>query len=124
MDSDTIYRNALALEDQGNHGDALALYEALTTDSSDPRYHVAHGVCLQRLGRWNESVAALTRGVELRPHYCLGDARLFLADSFLKCGRRQDAIAQWKIVAAMEPGYPSYEKVPDDAKRMLELHGA
>lgn len=124
MDHDAIYRDARALEDQGKHSDALVHYKALTADSSDPRYHIAYGVCLQRLGLWGESIGPLTRGVELKPYYCLGDARLFLAESLLRCGRKKDAVVQWRIVAAMEPEYPSYQEVPNEAKRMLELHDA
>jgi tetratricopeptide (TPR) repeat protein len=117
MDSETIYRNALALEEEGKHNDAVILYKELTASSTDPRFHIAFGVCLQRLGHWEESIKHLAHGIELKPHYCEGDARLFLAESLLKSGHKKQAIAQWTIVAAMEPEYPSYQWVPDEAKR-------
>ncbi len=61
-------------------------------------------------------------GVDLKPHYCEGDARLFLADSLLQLGLKRKAIEQWQLVAAMAPQYPGYEAVSEEAKRKLGEH--
>ena len=124
MDTERLYREASELDHSGNHGAAVKLYKQLAVDSDDPRHFIAYGVCLQRLGHWTESVKQLEHGITLKPHYCEGDARLFLAESLLKAGRKKDAITQWKLVADMEPEYPSYEAVPNEAKKRLAQIGA
>jgi tetratricopeptide (TPR) repeat protein len=124
MNADETYKEAQALEADGKHGKAAAVYEKLIKLAEDPRYYIAYGVCLQRLGHWEESVKQLQRGVDLKPHYCEGDARLFLAESLLQSGQKKRAIEQWKLVAVMEPEYPSYKAVPNEAKQKLREHNA
>jgi tetratricopeptide (TPR) repeat protein len=124
MSTESIYAKAHELQTQGKYGEAVALYKELVKQAQDPRFYIAYGVCLQALGHWQESVKQLQRGIDLKPHYCEGDARLFLAESLLQSGQRKKAIEQWKLVAAMEPEYPSYEAVPNEAKRKLGEHAA
>ena len=90
MSSEAMYNEARQLEKAGELGKAVAIYKKLIAESEDPRYHIALGVCLQRLAHWSESIRHLQHGIALKPHYCEG-ARLFLAESLLKVGR-------WKIV--------------------------
>jgi hypothetical protein len=40
----------------------------------------------------------------------------------LQSGQKKKAIEQWKLVAAMEPEYPSYEAAPNEATRKLGEH--
>lgn len=124
MDAEATYVEATELEAAGKHVQAVALYRRLVAQSEDPRFCIAFGVCLQHLGHWQESVRQLQRGIALKPRYGEGDARLFLAESLLKAGRKKAAIEQWKLVAAREPEYPSYEALPDEARRRLAEHGA
>jgi len=119
MSAEAIYKQAQELVAAGRHGDAVSLYKELIALAADPRFHIAFGVCLQRLGHWQESAKQLQRGIDLKPHYCEGDARLFLAESLLQSGQKKKAIEQWKLVATMEPEYPSYEAVPNEAKKRL-----
>ena len=119
MDAEALYKEARVLEQQGKHSKALIIYSKLTKAFTDPRFFIAYGVCLQKLGHWEQSVRQLEKGISLKPHYCEGDARLFLAESYLKIGKMQKAIEQWRIVERMEPEYPSYEHVPNEAKQML-----
>jgi tetratricopeptide (TPR) repeat protein len=122
MNTEASYTKAQDLQSQGMHAEAAAVYQRLVQQSEDPRYLVAYGVCLQQLGRWKESLRFLQRGVDLKPHYGEGDARLLLADSLFRVGMKKKAVEQWKLLAAMEPEYPSYEAVPDEAKRKLREH--
>lgn len=122
MNNETLYAQACALEADGKHGDAVVIYKQLSKCSVDPRVHIAYGVCLQRLGHWQESVKHLQHGIDLKPHYCEGDARLFLAESLLHTGQKSLAIQQWRLVSSMQPEYPSYGAVPDEAKKMLKKH--
>lgn len=122
MKPEELYKNAVLLEEQRKFSEAVKIYKKLISLESDPRYFIAFGVCLQQLGHWKESVKQLEAGLLLKPHYCEGDARLFLAESYLKLGKKKKAIEQWRIVENMEPEYPSYEKVPEEAKRMLQKY--
>lgn len=122
MKPEELYKNAVLLEEQRKFSEAVKIYKKLISLESDPRYFIAFGVCLQQLGHWKESVKQLEAGLLLKPHYCEGDARLFLAESYLKLSKKKKAIEQWRIIENMEPEYPSYEKVPEEAKRMLQKY--
>ena len=119
MNTQVTYTQAQELEAAGKHGEAAAIYKELVKLSEDPRIFIAYGACLQRLGHWQESIKNLQRGIDLKPHYCEGDARLFLAESLLQVGKKKEAIQQWKFVASMQPEYPRYEAVPNEAKKRL-----
>lgn len=96
MDKETLYKQAIALEQKGKHSEALPIYSKLIVSSGDPRYFISYGVCLQKLGHWEQSLKPLLKGVSLKPHYCEGDARLFLAETFIKLGKKGKAVEQWK----------------------------
>ena len=55
---------------------------------------MAYGYCLQRLNHWEQSVLVFERTIELKPHYCEGDTRLALADSYIKTNQKKKAITQ------------------------------
>jgi len=93
-------------------------------DPSDARYQISLGVCLLQLRHWDEAVKALSRGVELKPHYAEADARLFLAEALANAGDLARAQEQLKVVASMEPSYPSYDKPMAEAKKRLASVGA
>lgn len=122
MNPEDLYRQAQALQSSGEHGKAAKVYKQLVAATSDARFHIAYGACLQQLRHWQESILQFQRGIDLRPAYAEGDARLMLAASFLEAGQRLKAIEQWRIVASMPPAYPSYESVPDAAKALLARH--
>jgi Flp pilus assembly protein TadD len=115
-------REALALDEEGEHAASLRIVKDMAVGCTDPRVFVAYGMSLQGLGHWKEAATQFQRALDLKPHYCEGDTRLFLADALLKSGRKKEAMAQWKIVAAMKPEYPSYEAVPNEAKLRLAEH--
>lgn len=123
MSAEATYIEAQELEAAGKHGEAAGLYRELVRLEKDPRFHIAFGLCLQRLGHWHESARQLQRGIDLKPHYGEADARLFLAESLLKAGQKKKAIEQWKFVAAMRPEYPSYEAIADEARKRLAENG-
>ena len=122
MSAEDMYKQALALEEDGDPSGAVSIYNKLIKLKEDPRFHIAFGACLQKLKHWEQSIAHLEKGIALKPDYCEGDARLLLAESYLNAGRKKNAIEQWKIVAEIEPEYPSYEEVPNEAKRLLAKH--
>jgi tetratricopeptide (TPR) repeat protein len=122
MDNESIYKKTQELESAGDYGEAAALFKKLVTLAVDARYHIAYGHCLQRLKHWKESAAQLAIGIELKPHYAEGDARLMLAQALFELGKKAKAIEQWRIVAGMSPDYPSYDAVPNEAKAMLIKH--
>jgi|RhiMethySRZTD1v2_1073278.scaffolds.fasta_scaffold05822_12 hypothetical protein len=72
MSSEAMYNEARQLEKAGELGKAVAIYKKLIAESEDPRYHIALGVCLQRLAHWSESIRHLQHGIALKPHYCEG----------------------------------------------------
>tara|TARA_B100000745_G_scaffold296180_1_gene241211 strand:+ start:1086 stop:1475 length:390 start_codon:yes stop_codon:yes gene_type:complete len=110
------------LENDGYYSEAIKVYSELVKYSNDPRHWIAYGGCLQKLKHWKQSVIALEKGIALKPHYCEGDARLLLADSYMMVGDKNKAIAQWKICSEMEPEYPSYEQVMEIAKKNLAIN--
>ena len=122
MNPEATFNRAEALQAAGKHGEAAAIYSELVKISEDPRFYIAYGVCLQSLGHWPESAKNLQHGIDLKPKYCEGDARLFLAESLLKAGQKKKAIKQWKLVAGMAPQHPSYDAVANEAKKRLSEH--
>lgn len=125
LESQRLYTRAMELADTGQSGAAVRAYEDLCTRfSRDPRFFVAFGVLLQSLGHWEQSIQRFLKGLDLKPSYCEGDARLMLAESYLKSGQKAKAVEQWRIVANMPAEYPSYDAVPDEAKRKLREHAA
>lgn len=121
-DAERSYRAAMELADAGQTGAAVIAYKALCSKHADPRCFIAFGCLLQKLGHWDQSIAQFLRGLELKPHYSEGDARLMLAESYLNAKQLPEAMEQWRIVAAMKPEYPSYDAVPEEAKRRLREH--
>jgi len=89
MNVEATFARAEALQAAGKHGKAAAIYKYLIKMSEDPRFYIAYGVCLQGLGHWRDSANNLKRGIDLKPNYCEGDARLFLAESLLKLGQKK-----------------------------------
>jgi tetratricopeptide (TPR) repeat protein len=111
------------LEQQGDLPRALVSFRrAVELDDTDSRYWLSVGVCLLKLHHWSEAAKALTRGIDLKPHYAEADARLFLAEAFVGGGELNRAREQYRIVASMEPSYPSYDKPMLEAtKRLAEM---
>jgi tetratricopeptide (TPR) repeat protein len=125
FDASVLYNKARELAESGNTGAAVHAYDELCTQfPGDPRFFIAFGQLLQSLGHWEQSIEKFLKGLELRPHYCEGDARLMLADSYFKAGHKAKAVEQWRQVAQMPPEYPSYDAVPNEAKRRLREHAA
>jgi tetratricopeptide (TPR) repeat protein len=118
------FQEALELDGAGKFAAAVTILKNLAADCEDPRVFAAYGFCLQHLKHWKESIPVFERALALKPHYCEGEARLMLADSLFEAGRKKEAIAQWRLVAKREPEYPSYERVPDEAKAMLAKYDA
>lgn len=122
MDGEELYKKAMELESRGEHKTAISTYEEIIKKSNDPRHFIAFGVCLQKCGHWKQSIEALEKGISLKPHYCEGDARLFLAKALFKSGKKGRAIKQWQHVSRMQSEYPSYESVQNEARKMLAQH--
>lgn len=122
LDVALLFRDANELAAAGKHSEAVRIFKRLVASAIDARFHIGYAVSLQQLGHWDESIVQFHAGLDLKPHYCEGDARLMLAESLMKTGQKRQAIEQWRIVAAMEPEYPSYEAVPNAAKASLAKH--
>lgn len=101
---------------------AAGWQEAHRLDVTDSRCLISLGVlrCQQR--RFEEAISLLERGVELKPHYGLADARLFLAEAYEGAGQIEKAILQWREVSTLEPMYPSYDEPMKEARRKLREH--
>jgi Flp pilus assembly protein TadD len=108
----------------GNLEEAADAYRrAIHLLAGDPRPLIALGG-LQRLrGQYEEAIRSLETGLALRPHYAEADARLMLAEAFECADNIQQAVAQWRVVAQMDPSYPSDEKPMEEARRKLAEHG-
>jgi tetratricopeptide (TPR) repeat protein len=125
VDAAILFNKARELADFGQTEAATKAYHELCVSfPGNSRFFIGFGLLLQSLGHWEQSIEKFSRGLELRPHYCEGDTRLMLAESYLKSGQKTMALEQWRIVAAMSPQYPSYDAVPNEAKRRLEEHAA
>jgi tetratricopeptide (TPR) repeat protein len=117
------YAEALRFMNTGRLDEAALRLAALVASDTDARFHSAHGICLQRLGRWSEAIQQFEAALALKPAYCEADWRNMLAQSYFQAGQKPEAIAQWRIVARMAPSYPNRDHPIDEAKRMLETHG-
>ena len=117
-------QEAMELDGAGKSAVAVKILKSLAENCDDPRVFAAYGFCLQHLKHWKESIPLFERALALKPHYCEGEVRLMLADSLFEVGRKSEAIAQWQLLAKREPEYPSYERVPDEAKALLAKHHA
>ena len=120
MNPQSSFEEAQKYEASGKLAQAAASYKKLVASSQDARFHIAYGRCLQQFGHWEQSVVQFERGLELKPHYCGSDARLMLAESYLKVGSKPKAIREWHIVAGMKPEYPSYEATINAATELLQ----
>jgi len=89
IEIESLYKQALELEGKGEHPEALTIYSELIKTKDDPRFFIAYGICLQKLGHLEQSINQLEKGISLKPHYCEGDARLFLAESYLKANKKK-----------------------------------
>jgi tetratricopeptide (TPR) repeat protein len=118
------YQEAIQFQERGLWLDAAAKLAELIPGSNEPRFYAAHGICQQRLGQWNQSIRHFEKALALCPAYCEADWRNFLATSYLQDGQTNLAIKQWRIVAAMEPTYPSHDWPIDEAKRLLTTHSS
>ena len=115
-----VFEEAVQLQGDGDLPKALVCFlHAVDLDASDSRYWLSLGVCLLRLRHWNEAAMALSRGIELKPHYAEADARLFLAEALSNAGEIARAREQLLVVASMEPSYPSYDKPMLEARKLL-----
>ena len=112
------------LESQGNLQEAADAYRrAINLLTGDPRPLIALGHLQSLRGKYEEAIELLHTGIALKPHYAEADARLMLAEAFERAGNVEQAVAQWRVVAQMEPFYPSHEKPMAEAKRKLDEHG-
>ena len=117
---DTLFWRAVSLEKSGDFAAALAEFRsAIVVAPTDPRCWVAFGRCLMRLRHWSEAIDALSRGINLKPHYAEADARLFLAEALLNAGDTKRARFELEHIAAMEPSYPSYDLPIKEARERL-----
>ncbi len=119
-DNEAEYWQILKLQEDGKFSEAAPRLAALIAGVTDARFHAAHGIGLQKLGRWSESIQQFKAALALKPSYCEADWRNMLAQSYIQVGQRGSAVTQWRIVASMEPSYPSRDFPIDEAKRMLE----
>jgi predicted Zn-dependent protease len=101
FDASVQYNKAQELVDTGRTGEAVRAYQELCERyPGDPRFLIAFGHLLQSLGHWEQSIEKFLKGLELRPNYCEGEARLMLAESYLNAGHKAKAVEQWRVVAA------------------------
>lgn len=105
-----------------NQQAAKAYRQAIQCDPKDPRPRISLGRLLACMGRPEEAIAELQRGVELKPHYGEPDARLFLAEAYEKANDLPKAMEQWGIVERMEPSYPSYDEPMQEARKKLQQY--
>jgi tetratricopeptide (TPR) repeat protein len=123
-DCETEYRQALKLEEEGNFSEAAPRLAALVAATTDARVLAAYGFCLQKLGRWAESIPQFESALALKPAYCESDWRNMLAQSYLHVGQKRWAIEQWRIVADTKPTYPSHGEPIDEARQMLKKYAS
>jgi Flp pilus assembly protein TadD len=108
----------------GNLDEAEDAYRrAIHLLGGDARPLIALGDLQRIRGRYQEAIKSLEAGLALRPHYAEADARLMLAEAFECADNVAQAVAQWRIVAQMEPSYPSDGKPMKAAKRKLAQRG-
>jgi Flp pilus assembly protein TadD len=100
-----------------------AYLRAIQLLAGDPRPLIALGDLQRRRGQYGNAIKSLEAGLALKPHYAEADARLMLAEAFACANNLKQAAAQWRLVARMEPSYPSDEKPMDEAKRKLAERG-
>jgi tetratricopeptide (TPR) repeat protein len=114
----------MVLERQGHTQEAAQAYQrAIHLLGGDPRPLIALGDLQRRRGQHKEAIASLEAGLALKPHYAEADARLILADALESSGNVEQAVAQWRVVAQMQPSYPSGERPMEEARRKLAEHG-
>ena len=122
--AEKAFKEGWRLQEHGDLPGALVCFRrAVDLDNSDSRYWISLGVCLLRLRHWGQSVEALNRGIELKPHYAEADARMFLAEALSNAGDLKRAREQLEVVTSMEPSYPSYDAPILEAKKLLASMG-
>jgi tetratricopeptide (TPR) repeat protein len=96
------WRTASLLEDSGDLGMALVLYNLiLALDASYAQAHLGRGAILMQQGRLLESVAAFEEAACLDPADCL--PYTYLAQVWTQ-GRQPDAAAEaWRLAERLDP---------------------
>jgi tetratricopeptide (TPR) repeat protein len=96
------WRTASLLEDSGDLGMALVLYNLiLALDASHTQAHLGRGAILMQQGRLLESVAAFEEAARLDPADCL--LHTYLAQVWTQ-GRQTDAAAEaWRLAERLDP---------------------
>lgn len=111
---------ASAFERLGDFGFAIKSYKrAIQCDPKDSRPRVSLGSLLLSTGHQKQAIIELEKGIGLKPRYGEADARILLAEAFLKAGKLPSAREQWRIVAQMEPCYPSDDSPQREARKNL-----
>ena len=121
-DDESLFQRALELDESEQTSEAIRLLEPLVAPRDNPRYLSAYALFLQRSNRPVEAIEALECALNIEPHYREGDMRLLLADLLLGVDRKQDAIAQWKIVPGMEPNGDPFASIPYEAIARLNQY--
>lgn len=112
---------ASACESLKDHSQALKSYrQAIQCCPNDPRPRIALGRLLAQEGQLKEAIAELQKGIELKPHYGEADARLFLAEAYVKVGDIPKAREQWEMVSVATPSYPSNHEPMQEALQKLK----
>ena len=73
------------------------------------------GISYGKLGKINEEIAALRKAVSLRPGYAIAHFNLSMA--YLKQGRRENALNEYRAVKDLDEGLAATLKKELDRKR-------
>jgi hypothetical protein len=84
---------------EGKLDDAEKSYRAaIERDSTDVDFHAHLGQCLLRKGKAEEAVPLLEKVIQGNPRHDYGHTMMAYAETLMKLGRQQEALAAWKEV--------------------------
>jgi tetratricopeptide (TPR) repeat protein len=97
----------------------IVLREGLRVDPNDECLRIELAHCLIKRNDYREAITVVRGKPSLSPHYTLADAYLFIAEAWVKRGRRDLARPQWEFVLALDDTIPGYRIPKEEARRRL-----
>lgn len=105
-DADALALHGYLEIDRGRYEEALALYvRAIDKEPEAKANHYNQGLCLYRLGRWKEAVAAFERGKGLDKEQTRLEFQAALGTCHLHLFEPQQAISYFDVVLARQPDH-------------------
>ncbi|MBW3637350.1 MAG: tetratricopeptide repeat protein, partial [Armatimonadetes bacterium] len=99
-----------------------SLRQAMRLAPENARYPISLGRIFLRRHDYSKAIKLFRKGISLKPHYGEAEAHLFLAEALVGAGNIEEARQEWQSVMTLQPMYPSFEKLHEEVRHLLNKH--